>query len=261
MHCIHCVREYNTRVPRGKQTEQPSPLRALWQAHAGTGAVADVAYVTLRQAVLAGHLRPGDRLGEEQLAREFGISRTPIREAIFRLEAEHFATRIDRRGLVVRSISEDQVLEVYSVRAALDQLAASLAAEHATVPDRAGLHWLNEKLKVAAELGQHAHMAELNIQFHEALCEAAHNAMLLHFVREIHNWVRRFPETTFSWPGRATSALAEHRAIIDAVDRGDAEEAGRVAAEHMSRAREVRIAMIRGSADKMRSVAGKRGVV
>jgi DNA-binding GntR family transcriptional regulator len=242
-------------VPSGPpQTPEPSPLRALWQAHAGAGAVADAAYTTLREAILAGHLRPGDRLGEEQLAREFGVSRTPIREAIFRLEAEHFAIRLVRRGLVVRTIPEEQVLEVYAVRAALDQLAATLAAEHATVPERARLHWLNEQFQAAAERFEHSYMADLNIQFHEALCEAAHNGMLLHFVRQIHDWVRRFGETTFSRPGRAGAAVAEHRAIIEAIDQGDAEAAGRLAAEHMSRAREARIAMLRDSASGMRVV-------
>ena len=76
-----------------------------------------------------GALRPGDRLAEEQLAGEFGISRTPIREAIFRLEAERFATRQLRRGLVARKIHEEQVLEVFTVRAALDRLAAALCPE------------------------------------------------------------------------------------------------------------------------------------
>jgi DNA-binding GntR family transcriptional regulator len=101
-------------VPNGDHTDEPSPLRGLWQTHAGSGAVADAAYATLRQAILLGDLRPGDRLAEEQLAREFGVSRTPIREAIFRLEAEHFAIRQVRRGLVVRTIPEDQVLSANS---------------------------------------------------------------------------------------------------------------------------------------------------
>lgn len=232
----------------GEHAERSSALRALWLAHAGAGAVADSAYAALREAILAGHLRPGDRLAEEQLAREFGVSRTPIREAIFRLEAEHFAIRVVRRGLVVRAIPEEQVLEVYTVRAALDQLAASLAAEHATVPERARLHWLNDQLATAAEHGDHAYMAELNIQFHEALCEAAHNGMLLHFVREIHDWVRRFGETTFSRPARASAAIAEHRAMVEAIDRGDADSAGPLAAEHMHTARKERIAMLRDHA-------------
>jgi DNA-binding GntR family transcriptional regulator len=235
----------------GGQGQQPSALRVLWQAHVGSGAAADAAYATLRKAILAGHLRAGDRLGEQQLAREFGVSRTPIREAIFRLEAEHFAVRLVRRGLVVRTITEGQVLEVYTVRAALDQLAASLAATHATAPDRARLQWLNEQLRTAAERGEHAYMAELNIQFHEALCEAAHNEMLLHFTRQIHDWVRRFGETTFSRPGRADAAVLEHQQIVDAVGRGDALTAGQLAGEHMSRAREVRLAMLRDSARKL----------
>jgi DNA-binding GntR family transcriptional regulator len=241
--------------------ERPSALRALWRVHAGAGAVADAAYNTLREAILAGHLRPGDRLGEEQLAREFGVSRTPIREAIFRLEAEHFAIRVVRRGLVVRTIPEEQVLEVYTVRASLDRLAARLAAEHATVPDRARLHWLNEQIRVAAERGDHSYMAELNIQFHEAMCEAAHNGMLLHFMREIHDWVRRFGETTFSRPGRAVAAIAEHRAIVEAVDRGDAEAAGKLASDHMNRARETRLAMLRDAADELSTRPGARNVV
>jgi DNA-binding GntR family transcriptional regulator len=244
-----------------RMEEEPSPLRALWQTHAGAGAVADAAYTTLRQAILLGHLRPGDRLGEEQLAREFGISRTPIREAIFRLEAEHFAIRLVRRGLVVRAIPEEQVLEVYTVRASLDQLAARLAAEQATVPERARLHWLNEQFQLAAERFEHAYMADLNIQFHEALGEAAHNGMLLHFVRQIHDWVRRFGETTFSWPGRADAAIAEHQAIIEAIDRGDAEAAGRLASEHMHHAREARLAMMRDAADRLTRLGAGRPVV
>lgn len=241
--------------------EQPSALRALWKAHASSAAAADAAYATLRDAILRGHLRPGDRLAEVQLAREFGVSRTPIREAIFRLEAEHFATRVVRRGLVVRTISEEQVLEVYTVRAAFDLLAARLAAEHATVPDRARLHWLNEQIQVAADRAERAHMIELNIQFHEALAEAAHNGMLLHFVREIHHWVRRYEEATFSVPARAVVNIAEHRAMIEAIDRGDSDAAGRLAAEHMSSARQARIAMLHASADEISSGAGSHGAM
>jgi DNA-binding FadR family transcriptional regulator len=90
-------------------------------------------------------------------------------------------------------------------------------------------------------------MAEVNIQLHEALCEAAHNEMLLHFMRQIHDWVRRFGEsdTTFSRPGRASEAIAEHDGVMDAIDLGDADRAGQLAREHMNRAREARIAMLR----------------
>ena len=233
------------RLPNGDRTEEPSPLRALWQTHTGSGAVADAAYATLRQAILLGHLRPGDRLAEEQLAREFGVSRTPIREAIFRLEAEHFAIRQVRRGLVVRGIPEEQVLEVFTVWAALDQLAARIAAEQATSPERARLHWINEQIEMTSEQGGSGSIRDLTMQFHEALCEAAHSSTLLQIIRQIHDSARRFGETTFSLPGRPKAAIVEHRAILEAIDQGDADTAGRLAAEHITRARDARIALMR----------------
>jgi DNA-binding GntR family transcriptional regulator len=210
-------------------------------------AAADAVYDALREAIVGKRLLPGDRLAEEQLARQFGVSRTPVREALLRLETERFAARVARRGLVVRPVPEREVLEVYAVRAALDGLAASLAAEQATPPDRARLRWINEQIADAAGEADFAKMAELNIELHEALCEAAHNDMLLHFMRQIHDWVRRFGEsdTTFSRPGRAPEAIAEHEGMIDAIEVGDAEGAGRLAREHMNRAREARIAMLR----------------
>jgi DNA-binding GntR family transcriptional regulator len=210
-------------------------------------AAADGVYEALREAIVAKRLLPGDRLAEEQLAKQFGVSRTPVREALLRLEAEQFAARVARRGLVVRPIPEREVLEVYAVRAALDGLAASLAAEQATPPDRARLRWINEQIREAAGRSDFARMAELNIELHEALCDAAHNGMLLLFMRQIHDWVRRFGEadTTFSRPGRAAEANAEHDDIIGAIEAGDADRAGRLAREHMNRAREARIAMLR----------------
>lgn len=210
-------------------------------------AAADAVYEALRKAIVARQLQPGDRLAEEQLARQFGVSRTPVREALLRLETEQFATRVARRGLVVRPIPEREVLEVYAVRAALDGLAASLAAEQSTPPDRARIKWLNQQVTDAASASDFVKMAELNIDLHEAICEAAHNGMLAHFMRQVHDWVRRFAEadTTFAWPGRADGAVAEHDEVIAAIEAGDAERAGQLAREHMTRAREARIAMLR----------------
>jgi DNA-binding GntR family transcriptional regulator len=233
--------------PTSDQADQPTPLRRLWQEHAGAVAAADAAYATLRQAILAGQLRPGDRLGEEHLAGEFGISRTPIREAIFRLETEQFATRQVRRGLVVRAIPEEQVLELFTVWAALDQLAARTAAQCATAPERARLHWINEQIESRAQQPGQPSIVELTMQFHDALAECAHNSVLLQMTRQLHDSVRRFGETTFSLPGRPETAIAEHRAIIDAIDTGDADLAGRLAAEHICRSREARIALMRGA--------------
>jgi DNA-binding GntR family transcriptional regulator len=210
-------------------------------------AAADAVYDALREAIVGKRLSPGDRLAEEQLAKQFGVSRTPVREALLRLETEQFATRVARRGLVVRPIPEREVLEVYAVRAALDGLAASLAAEQATPPDRAQLRWMHQQIADAAVESDFARMADLNIQFHEAICGAAHNGMLVLFMRQIHDWVRRFAEsdTTFAIPGRAVEAVAEHGELIAAIEAGDVDRAGQLAREHMNRAREARINMLR----------------
>jgi DNA-binding GntR family transcriptional regulator len=234
-------------VPNLGQADGPTPLGRLWQEHAGAGAAADAAYATLRQAILVGQLRPGDRLGEEQLAGEFGISRTPIREAIFRLEAERFAVRQVRRGLVVRGIPEEQVLEVFTVRAALDQLAASIAAQSATAPERARLRWINEQIELRMQQTGHADIRELTFQFHEALAECTHNSVLVQIVGQLLDSTRRFGPTTYSLPGRSGVAIAEHKAMLEAIDNGDADLAGRLAADHIYKSREARIALMRGA--------------
>ena len=205
------------------------------------------AYRAIRDAIVDGTLAPGERLNDADLVEWLGVSRTPVREALLRLEAEQFATRVARRGLVVRPIPESEVLEVYAVRAALDGLAASLAAEQATPPDRARLRWISDQIREAGDRADYVRMAELNIELHEALCDAAHNGMLLLFMRQIHDWVRRFGEadTTFSRPGRAAEAIAEHDEVISAIEAGHAELAGNLARQHMNRAREARIAMLR----------------
>lgn len=234
-------------MPRSadEPTSAGSVLGALWAEFGRGHPAADGVYATLREAIVTGRLQPGERLGEEHLARSFGVSRTPVREAILRLETENLALREQRRGAVVRGIPEREVLEVYAVRAALDGLAAGLAASNAYAADHARLRWLNDRLADAAARHEFDIMAELNIQFHDALCEAAHNTTLLRFMRQIHDWVRRFRETTFAVGPRAEHALAEHRNLLDAIERGDAPLAERLAREHMSRALEVRLAMLR----------------
>jgi DNA-binding GntR family transcriptional regulator len=222
-------------------------LDDLWAARSNAAA-GDAVHRTLREAIMSGRLRPGDHLAEEYLARQFGVSRTPVREAILRLETEQLAERVPRRGLVVRGIPEREVLEVYTVRTSLDALAARLAATQSLPADRAHLRWVNQRLAEAAGRGDDSAMAELNIQFHEAICEAAHNGMLLRFMRQIHDWVHRFGETTFSFPGRAQTAVAEHERVLEAIEEGDAAAAEQLARDHMISAQQARIAMLRRDA-------------
>lgn len=219
-------------------------LVALWKRSEDEPVAAEAIYATLREAILSGVLAPGERLAEVQLANLFKRSRTPVREAILRLESERLTERSARRGFVVGRMTREEVLEVYAVRAAMDGLAARLAALGILPAELEHLRWINDRLREAASDRDYVRMINLNIDFHEAICRASRNSLLLQFVRQIHDWVRRFSETTFSYAGRASSSLDEHDALLEALERRDPEAAERIARTHMERAMQVRVAML-----------------
>ncbi len=232
------------RVLAETQIEDTDGLTQLWERQARNGAASDMVYQVLREALITGVLPPGQRLGEEHLARMFDVSRTPIREALFRLEAEGFAERIPRRGLVASRITPQEIIDVYVVRESMDGLAAELAALHATTADISTLIDLNEQFADAVDAHDFDRLVILNLRFHEAFAQASRNAFLFEMVKQIHHRVRRFPGTTFTKRGRGSLAVEEHRRLIDAIANHDAPTARRLATEHMAAARQIRIAML-----------------
>jgi DNA-binding GntR family transcriptional regulator len=229
------------------QTAWDAALLNIWSKYEQDPVAANAIYLTLREAILTNVLPAGERLAEPQLAALFKRSRTPIREAILRLEWERLAERSVRRGFVVGGISLDEVLEIYAVREVIDGLAARLAAEGSLPSDLEQLRWLNRRLRKAGEQHDYKLMLELNIEFHESIARASRNGLLLQFMRQIHDWVRRFSDTTFSYRGRGAEAAKEHDALLEALARRDPDAAERIARDHMARARQVRLAMIQSS--------------
>lgn len=219
-------------------------LDQMWRARSGESGTSDAIYKTLREAVLEKVLPPGERLSEEGLANELGVSRTPIREALLRLETEGLISRPSGRSVVVSSLTQDEILEIYTVRAHLDGLAAALAATHIIPPKLAELRWINSKMRDAASNSDFEKMARLNVDFHQSMAEGSGNAFLAYLMTQVHARVRRFPGTTFAQEGRGVEALDEHDAILDAIDAGDAELAEKLASEHMDHARQVRTKMV-----------------
>lgn len=238
-----------------KKASRPRPsvgnlvgLTEFWKRYGSHHNAAEAVHMTLREAILHGVLPAGQPLGEIQLASVFGRSRTPVREAILRLESEGLAERFPRRGLIVAQITREEVLEVYAVREMLDGLSSRLAALGILPIELDRLVWLNARLRAAAEQSDGPTMNQLNIEFHEAICLASRNSLLQEFMRRIHEWVRRFDDTTMAFPGRGLEAVAEHDALIDAIRARNPEDAERIAREHMSRARQIRIAMTQSAA-------------
>jgi DNA-binding GntR family transcriptional regulator len=224
--------------------EVSEELRRLWRHQDIDGATSDLVYKVLHEAIVMSILPAGQWLGEVQLARLFDVSRTPVREAILRLETENLAVRVPRRGLVVSKITPKETIDVYVVREAIDGLAAALAAEHASPAEIKHLESINEQFAQAAAVNDLAALAEINLRFHEAIVQASQNDLLISFVKHIHRLVRRFRSTTFAYPDRAGGAVEAHRRLVNAIAERNAELARQIAMEDMATARQIRIAML-----------------
>lgn len=202
------------------------------------GSAADYAYAALREEIVAGRFAPGRRLTEVELASLLGISRTPTRLALSRLESEGLAVLRPRAGLVVASLEPDAVLELYDLRAVLEGAAAAMAARHAAPRD---LEILQRLIDQESELPERPDVRyRHNRLFHEALYEAAHNRFLVKSLQALHNSMALLGRTTLASKGRAALAHAEHRGIVDAIVRREPDEADHLAREHVNRALAVR---------------------
>jgi DNA-binding GntR family transcriptional regulator len=212
----------------------------MWVSYAADVGAADAVYATLRDAIIEGVIEPHERLSEELLAQRFAVSRTPIREALLRLEAEQLVSRNARRGFIVRHITVEEVFEIYAVREVLDGLAARLAALHASPPDIARLRWINQQLGTSVVDVDYGRSVALNIEFHDVLSAIAGNRLLCQLTGNVHDRVRRFPRTEY-YPGEVELAIPEHERIIEAIERRDPEAAERLARAHIARTRDTRV--------------------
>lgn len=200
-------------------------------------------YATLRGEIQSGRLPQGTRLVELDLAKNLQVSRTPVREALRRLQAEGLVELLPGRGLVVSELTTEAILDLYVVRIALEGTAAGLAARLMTPLELERLRKTQQELEQAVAAPNPKVLATLNTRFHQQICAAAKNRYLLEFTQRIYDWLRRFKETTLTYPGRAQEMVVEHRALLAALEARDealAETRGR---EHMRKAMACRIAM------------------
>ena len=196
------------------------------------------AYTLILEAIDGGDFRPGDRLVESDLADRFGVSRTPIREALQRLETQSLLTR-EGRSLIVASLDHNQIAQLYVVRTELEALAARLAAQHATPQEISVLRDFVEEDR--ALLGKPEAMARANRRFHIQIHLASHNQYLVQQLDLVHRSMALMATTSLAAEGRGEVALAEHGRIVDAIERGDGDAAYSELVSHLSRAFEVRL--------------------
>ena len=200
-------------------------------------ALAD-AYSLILAAIDEGVYKPGDRLVESELAERFGVSRTPVREALQRLETQSLLTR-DGRSLIVASLDHNQLAELYVVRAELEGLAARLAARHATVEE---VRVLRDMVTADRKLtGDPYALSRANKRFHRQIHLASHNRFLVRQLDLVHRSMALLANTSFEAEGRGEAALDEHHAIVEAIARGDGEAAETALRAHISLAFETRL--------------------
>jgi DNA-binding GntR family transcriptional regulator len=200
-------------------------------------------YHQLLEEVLEGHLRPGEILVETSLGKRFGVSRTPIREALRMLEQDGVLERVNR-GMRVRQTSSEEVLEIYGVRIILEAAAARDAATKRSDYDLATLDRIFESMG-EARTASPQEMAAINRSFHRAIWDAARNRTLADLLERLAVHLRRYPATTYLRPGRWDEALEEHRMVLEAIRDKDPDGAAAVAEKHMRASRDVRLDMIR----------------
>lgn len=196
------------------------------------------AYDLILEAIDTGLYKPGDRLVESELAERFGVSRTPIREALQRLETQSLLAR-DGRSLIVASLDHNQLAELYVVRGALEGLAARLAARHAT---REEVRVLRDMLEADHKLiDDPAAMSRANRRFHKQIHLASHNRFLVQQLDLVHRSMALLASTSIAAKGRPESTLKEHGDIVAAIEAGDGEAADHALQEHISKAFVVRL--------------------
>lgn len=208
--------------------------------------VRDKAYDALKSAIIRGQLSPGERLIETQIAHLLSISRTPLREALLKLESAGFVERLPSGGAQVKSLSATEVRELYAVRSVLEGLAAREAAQRLTNGQLADLAVLTRKLRAADSVDPEIQLiADIGEQFHSIILEASRNRTLEYLLRLLRDHIDQYRHLTINIPGRGLEAAKEHAALLSVLRRRNASLSEAAMRRHVLRAREAMMKRLR----------------
>lgn len=193
----------------------------------------DVVFKTLRQAILKGELEPGERLMEIQLAERLGVSRTPIREAIRKLELEGLVLMIPRKGAEVAKISENNLRDVLEVRRSLEELAIDLACQRMTEEEYEALKLAQEKFSEAVKKGDAIHIAQNDELFHDIIYNSTKNAKLVQVLNNLREQMYRYRLEYIKDEEKRQILLVEHDMILSALKLRHVQEAKQAVRVHI----------------------------
>ncbi|SRR6266700_3588869 len=210
----------------------------------GKRSKAEELYEFLRNAILDGIFEPNERIIEENIAALASVSRTPVREAIHRLEVDNLV-QDSGQGLVVGSVSPDELAELCAVREVLEGMASRLAATARSEIDLLSLQNILHDYQEATEKQDVQQLVALNHAFHETIWQAARNRYLFHELITLRSSIERLQKTTLHEPQRQREALAQHRAVLEAIINHDGDAAERLTRQHFREAMAIRLKMVR----------------
>lgn len=211
------------------------------------GSLTVLTYEAIRSAITTRKLPAGSKLSVPTLATRLNVSRTPVKEALARLEREGLVTTIPNRGAFVSFLGADDVREVYQLRETLEGLAARLATEKADARTLAGLKGLLRAQEKALRSGDTETIMKVDMEFHRRLRDISGNRRLDTLLQNLQDQVRIVFATSITIPGRREKAIAEHPEILAAMEKGDPEGAERAAREHIRNVRETVLANFGGT--------------
>ena len=206
-----------------------------------TRPIGEMAYSSLKGAIVNGDLHPGQRLVESALSTQMGISRIPVREAIKKLEQDGLIEKLKKGGLIVKNPSREEIEETFGIRACLESYAAALATGHV---DASTIERLEDVLKLyrdALERRDTAKMTQLNDQLDEIIFTASRSRKLHALIGNFRDFISRFRKVLLTRTEYAAISLSEHEAIVQAMKEGDGEQVEKLVRTHLLRGRDILI--------------------
>lgn len=209
----------------------------------------DVVFESIRGAILSGTIKPGERLMEVQMAEKLGVSRTPIREAIRKLELEGLVIMVPRKGVYVADLSVKDITDVLEIRAALEGLAASLAASRVKKEDVDSIEKAVREFDEAIKGEDFELIVEKDMQFHASIFEATNNEKLIALTNNLREQIQRFRVMMLKNSSKLNDMSSEHREIADAICNKNMEKAQELASSHIVQAEYHILKMVENSGE------------
>lgn len=197
----------------------------------------DRVHQQLRRAILRGDLKPGERLVERRLAALLGVSRTPVREALRTLQEEGLVYHLPHVGTLVAEISDEDINEVFRIRAVLEGLAARMAAERIAPEELARLPALLDLIQRRSEAGNLDAMEKAHREFNGIIYQAANSPRLYRMITSLTDYIDRVVRVGYGQPGRVAEAAREHRLLVEAIQMRDGDLAEMIARAHINKSR------------------------